>query len=493
MLRNTALHEKEVTDMRKNRLRISVLAVTLSAAFAVGMTVPAFGNRAYSVEAATQEGYKEYQEDFAKYAKKGLKVAFDGTLDGLSIAFPQFKPFATVIKGLGGILFDLGNGTTNPNAEVIKRIDQLEAEMKKSVQELKNNTYNVIQLANIGDKLNSLDDKAATIRKRIGNYERDINLTDEQRQKKIADLYEEGEFQCLESAMNGATRCFTSRDNDIFSNQNIFEAAYRRACEEVMFSGEAIDLTLPYLARQLSTYVTAYAVMAEVYDAYEAVYGAGSLSQSQEDMCIRLTGCDLNGEKVGKSVIDYYIEYFSGDRFIFVNKSNNVNIKLNQKMIARDQFHTSGVIKDPKHYGAWVETPNYMKNMPLSTEQMEALVTYCANKNITMFDLLLNRVGFEIPSIKHLGKKNREVTFWTYRNGVYKPKGMVQIMAGAQEFEKHRPGGGSCWVTYNTYDMTGTLRGCLPVVMTQATVEAHGAMCENIVYDSPHLVFFQGR
>ena len=121
--------------MRKNRLRISVLAVTLSAAFAVGMTVPAFGNRAYSVEAATQEGYKEYQEDFAKYAKKGLKVAFDGTLDGLSVAFPQFMPFATVIKGLGGILFDLGNGTTNPNAEVIKRIDQLEAEIVQFNQE----------------------------------------------------------------------------------------------------------------------------------------------------------------------------------------------------------------------------------------------------------------------------------------------------------------------------------------------------------------------
>ena len=48
-------------------------------------------------------------------------------------------------------------------------------------------------------------------------------------------------IQALISAMNGTTRCFYSNNNDIFTNMNVFDAAYSTACETVMFSQEAID------------------------------------------------------------------------------------------------------------------------------------------------------------------------------------------------------------------------------------------------------------
>jgi hypothetical protein len=70
---------------------------------------------------------------------------------------------------------------------------------------------------------------------------------------------------------------------------------------------------------------------------------------------------------------------------------------------------------------------------------------------------------------------------------------MVYLAAGAQELEKHRPGGGRCWVTYQAVDLTGLLPGQIPVMVTEARVEAHGVMCENIVYGSPYLVFFRNR
>ena len=50
------------------------------------------------------------------------------------------------------------------------------------------------------------------------------------------------------SAMNGATDCFYSASNDIFHNTNIFDAAYNTALPTVMFSGEALDVCVPYLA-----------------------------------------------------------------------------------------------------------------------------------------------------------------------------------------------------------------------------------------------------
>ena len=344
-----------------------------------------------SLAAMSSENKKE--EEFIKYGKKGAKTLFDSTMDSLAVAFPEFKPFASLLKGLGGIIFDLGNSTPNPNAEVLARINELDSKIDECVENLKNHDYNVVQLADIGDKYHSVADKAETIRVRIGNYERDTSLTAREKRESIANLYDNSEFLSLESAMNGAYRCFTSESNDIFENQNIFDAAYRRACEEVMFSGEAIDLTVPYLTRQLKTYVSAYAIMAEVYDAYEEVYGASKLMESQEKMCLCLSGCDLNGKKVCKSVIELYQDFFTRDRFVFVDKSNTTRVALNRSILIDFVFGTNCVV-DASHYGSWVKTPDYMHNVPLTEKQVDNIASYCADKNIMIFDLLFNRVGF---------------------------------------------------------------------------------------------------
>ena len=474
--------------MRKNTFKIRALALTLSAASIFTFIGPVSAGT-YRVEASTNVEETERKES-QKQGKKIIKTTYEGILDGLALAFPEFKPFGPFLKYFGNLLFDTGS-TENPNAEIMKKLEEIDAEIKKSVQELKDSTYNAIQLSNIGDKYNTLVDKADTIRTRIGNYERNVNLTAEQKQQKIADLYNDSEFQNLESAMNGATRCFMSKANDIFENQSIFDAAYGKACQAVMFSGEAIDLTAPYILRQLNNYVAAYAVMGEVYDAYEAIYGEGSLNQSRETMYRRLAGCDLDGNKVDTSVLEVCSEYFSGDRLIFVNKSITTKIKLNEYLIFKDKLHSS-VIKDPNHYASWVETPDYMKNMPLNKDQVTALFEYCYNKKTTIFDLLLNRVGFKVEQKRRLGKNNI-VSCWTLRNGVYKPKGMVFLAAGAQELEKHRPGGGKCWVTYNVFEIAGNLNGQMQMTLTQANVEAHGVMSGNVINDSPYLLFFQGR
>jgi len=475
----------------KNTVKIRALTLALGAATVFSVTGPAFGGHGFQVEAATNKEESERKE-WIRQEKKIMKVTYDSIVDGLLIAFPNLKVIGPALKYFAGLFFDQGGDTSNPNAEIMKRLEQMEAEIQRQVQELKACTYNAIQLSSIGDKYNTLEDKAATIRTRIANFERRTSLTAEERQKMIADLYTDSEFQSLESAMNGATRCFAGRANDIFENQSIFEAAYERACREVMFSGEAIDLSAPYIFRQLNNYIAAYAVMAEVYNAYEAVYGEGTLDESVETMYRRLTGCDLEGNKVETSVIERCSEYFSGDRFIFVGKSITTKIKLDQTMYMVDQFNTSGIIKDPKHYGSWVDTPAYMKNMPLSNGEVNALREYCIERKITIFDLLLNRVGFQIQTRRHLGK-NKVVSCWECHSGVYKPKGMVYLAAGAQELEKHRPGGGRCWVTYQAVDITGLLPGQTSVMVTEARVEAHGVMCENVVYGSPFLVFFRNR
>jgi hypothetical protein len=348
------------------------------------------GDQQLMLMALTEDERKAAKKETNKY----LKSIFDSSLDSLAVAFPKFKPFVPILKALGGNLFDMGGTPDCTNADVIARIDELEAEVKKATDNLKDHTYNVVQLSALGDKYNTVADKAATIRTYIGDIELDVNKSDAQKLQEIADLYKDSKFKSLVSAMNGATRCFTSRENDIFENQNVFEAAYSRACEEVMFSKEAIDMTLPYLARQLNTYLAAYATMSRVFDAQVAVYGESAVLQSRKEMSLRLTGCDLDGNKVQKSVFDLYEDYFNRDKFIFVKKSNNTNIKLNSELLVGFDYARQ-CTNDKEAYWKCTKATDQMKNNPLSADDVTKLAEYCKEKNTSLFELLFNNVGFE--------------------------------------------------------------------------------------------------
>lgn len=298
--------------------------------------------------------------------------------------------FVPLLKNLGGLFFGLFDGDApDPNAKLYERFDALEKQIKTTEQNLKDNTYNVVQLANIGEKFNSVSEKYQTLLTRIGNITKNQNFNAAQKLEKIANLYDTDLFMNLESAMNGATNCFFSDNNDIFETQNIFDATYNRACEEVMFSGEALDLSTPYLFRQLGTYLIAYVIMNEVYDAYDQVYGAGSTQESKALMNKRITGCDADGNKIESSLIDLYHKYYSRDRFTFVGKSNPTSIKLKSYQLWYTELRNVWARKYK------VATPDGIRNNALSAQQTRDLADYCAAKKITIAQLLFDRVGFK--------------------------------------------------------------------------------------------------
>ena len=132
------------------------------------------GDQQLMLMALTEDERKAAKKETNKY----LKSIFDSSLDSLAVAFPKFKPFVPILKALGGNLFDMGGTPDYTNADVIARIDELEAEVKKATDNLKDHTYNVVQLSALGDKYNTVADKAATIRTYIGDIELDINKSD---------------------------------------------------------------------------------------------------------------------------------------------------------------------------------------------------------------------------------------------------------------------------------------------------------------------------
>ena len=111
----------------------------------------------------------------------------------------------------------------------------------------------------------------------------------------------------------------------------------------------------PYIARQMGYFLEGYAVLGQVYDAYETVYGASSLIGTRSAMNENLTG-DANPFLLS---CDYFKQY----RRYFVNKSNSTNIKLSPYLRVECDLgkNVCTEFRDlPK------SSPSYMTGNPLS-------------------------------------------------------------------------------------------------------------------------------
>ena len=330
------------------------------------------------------------EKEMVKQSRKIAKAAFDSALESIAVANPAFKPYVPLLKALTGYMFE-DHFASDPNEEIKAELAKIQKQITQTEQNLKDHTYNVVTLSKIGDKYFTLEQWAETVRERLGNIHDSTSKSDAQKVNEIAAMYDSAAFQNLMAAMNGATLCFTSPNNDIFGGYNIFDAAYRTACEQVMFSKEAIDISMPYLLNQLSCYTAAYVTMEEVFNAYEEVWGAGTLTESRDKMLIRLTGTNLQGQQEGKSVYNLFNDFCSRDKFIFVNKNNSTNIKINPNLRFVPYFGKRFTSEKMQWNNR--DLPDFVKNCPLNDDQMKALIDYVNQKN-TLLMILLNDVGF---------------------------------------------------------------------------------------------------
>lgn len=448
---------------------------------------------------------------------KAGKIGYDSFLDTMALMNTAFKPYVPLFKALGGEFFGALSDSANPNAvildrlsEVDKKLDAIERQITQAEEELKEHNYNVISMAFLGDKNYTVQQLNGTVRTYMGDIAHPGNTTrtDAQKLQALADMYNDTLFKNLVSAVEGATLCFTSTHNDIFQKQNVFEAAYDRACEEVMFSGEAVDLTIPYLNSQLKAYLKAYATINLVYDAREAVYGVGTINQSRENMSLRLTGCDLKGNKVQKSVFECFGEYLQKDRYIFVNRNNNTNIKLNTNLLVFENFSALCTLTAISDSDTW-NLPPFVRANPLNEDQVKSLADYCKKRNTTIWDFLVHDMGFGIQNMRptdtdflklgdHEEMRNQNPNEAERMMGItYTPN--IYMATGAQSQGKlERKTINAILSKYQDYWVKmNVVNACVKGAGNENKLLRHvykqsGADPENTIYDI-HLLTFQSR
>lgn len=311
----------------------------------------------------------------AKQTMDLMHSEFDAALTYLGTLHPAFKFTAPIMQMIMAPAFTTSQ--KDINTVISEKLDELNAQLDSLEASMKDHMENVVTLATLGDKTGTVDALAEKLRIRVGNIQRDDNLSSEEKDAQIAALFDQNVVTDLESALIDATNTFMGKTNVTLGNLSIFDAAYNRAAEQAMFSGEALDAIAPYIVRQLGYYTEGFSVLGQVYTAYENIKGAGSLKSSRQFMDDCLTG--------SKSPYKFSAKFFSKDRFIFINKSCKTNIPLSPEVAA---------LPLRSDYVSLETIETKAKEVPLSRAQVEALVSYCSEKNMTLFQFLFNKMQF---------------------------------------------------------------------------------------------------
>ena len=349
--------------------------------------------KAREKEAKEAEQKKKAEKDLGnalvKEEKKLAASMVTGMVDQMAKQWPQLTFILTPFKALISDMFALG-ASNDPNAatmeklkEIDKHLDSMEANLKQHSEDLAVFTSIGGDFQDVKKHTKSLSDKITGIRNAYNSGE----ITIEEYNKEIAALYNSAEYAALTSALNGATLDYDGDTSYAIDEKSIFGAAYNLQCNKVMFSGEAIDCTTPYLLRQLATYLRGYAVINVVLDSYEQVNG------TSRTVTIRKTMYEDT-----ERVVKLYKDYFNTHRYTFLNKSSNpVNhVRLNQKIILScgftKEYVGSKAVGDENKLKSY--TPPVMTRFPLSKDQMNALAKYAKSKNKSVYDILFDEVGF---------------------------------------------------------------------------------------------------
>lgn len=343
-------------------------------------TLSALGGDPALVNMAAEEGTAEIA---AKAAISLIKEDMDVVLGMLADVHPAMKFVTPALKMMLGAAFE--QEQADPNAVILEKLNEVETKLDNMKTDMEHHMENVVTLNALGGETGTVAKCAQVLRTRVSNIRNNPHLSRAEQVAEIAALYGQSIVTDLETAMVGATYAFQGKDSYTLGKTSIFDAAYNRACENVMFSGEAIDDTAVYIGRQLTYYAEGYAVLEQVYSAYEEVYGANALSASRKEMKENLTGSE--------SPFKLSERYFRQYRRTFVNKSNTTKIKLSPYIRVECDLAESIRVK-AKYRDIPKTSPDYMTKNPLSAAQVKSLASYCSQKKITVFEFLINRMQF---------------------------------------------------------------------------------------------------
>ena len=311
----------------------------------------------------------------------------------------DFMPFlGAPLKGIIEKVFGAAMGSPNVDQLILDELRAIEQQLTNMEKNLKTHVEDTLTLNSIGGEFQTLLNAITPLNNLIVDITGNTDLTQTEKDEKLAALYGTPTYNDIINAISGATNAFAGQTTFILTERSIFGAAYRRACSEVMFSGEAVDAVTPYLTRILGYYLRAYSLVNQVLTARESVYGANSCTGTRKQMYEDLGGL-VNGStnESTPGVMGLYAKFYDTNRYVFINRNpDGTGIQLSRILYIEDSATETlmNIKVEGKRTTYGVNQITELKNMPLSSAQVKAINDYCTERGISMLELLLNRVGF---------------------------------------------------------------------------------------------------
>ena len=344
--------------------------------------------------------YAVSEESVSKAGKKLAQDYIGVALDAIGKANPALAPLITTFKPLVGFLFGLDGGD-DPNAKVLNKLDDIDKHLDSMEANLKSHAEDLVTFTEIGKKFQNVADAYEPLHNKIGDITHRYNankITKEEFNRQIGALYGGQEYNVMAGALAGATNAYRGNTSFSLEENSIFSSAYNLQCAHVMFSGEAIDDTAPYLLRQLCTYIKGYSLINTVLDSLEASNGPNYCAESRDSMLKNLGGIDKGKyNENAPGVFGLYNDYFNSNRFIVVNKTSDRSKHVQLSGTLGYCGNPAGEFFDNKVFlGDDIRntTPEIFK--PIPPVLMDPLYAYCKAKNISLYSFLIDKVGFEI-------------------------------------------------------------------------------------------------
>ena len=368
----------------------------------------------------------DIKREILKDSKKGMKLISDGLIDLMVKTYPTLTIFGGSFKA---ILSDVyGLGSNDPSTAILAKLDELKKQISDSEKAIKTHVGNVVAFDSIGAEFGALNSAISSMENKINDQKRQYQknlITEEEMVKEIGDLYSSSEYNHLMNALSGTTNAFLGNTTFTLEQMSVFSSAFKLQSENNMFSGEVIDSITPYLLRQLSSYMHGYALIGEVLDNYELNKGIGKAEATRERM-----------EQDIDNVLTRFNDFYSTDRYVFVYKGHS-SIRLSRELLVKVNF-AKGYVK----YNC--ATPDFMSRNPLSASQVKDLADYAAEKGMTLFDFLFNKMQFtpvcySKSEVAQFQKENKPYVQFVYHrtgmldnSGDYILTGKPFVATGAQ-------------------------------------------------------------
>ncbi len=389
--------------MKKRTLKIRIIATVLSVVtiFSVTIATTASAAAASTGDVAGDVAYAAGIGVIRQYAPGGQAIA--GALDTIINSFTQQGPS----------LSDISNDISALRGEISTQFADIKNQMKDYSEAIENKIVDQTVIAGKGVGFDKLMTELQATDRQISNINRDSSINDKEKAVEIACLIgKNSDWNKTSNLYYGYQDFMNTLSSSSFADQkdrDLYQVVYSDFASKVMFSGEALDQSNPYIDRVMLLGLYAYSVNSQCLKAAQTV---SQFTAEDEKMLnadeLRnyysvksLTGI-VNGEinhmnskmfdtSRTDSVAAHYNNYKSMSRLVFLNK-NTVSKELKSLIAVGNLAEASGYAS---------RLFDIMDKGALTHEELGNLASYVksAYNGKTLRDYL-TYVGFDLNDIQ---------------------------------------------------------------------------------------------